>query len=146
MKRGALILFVAFSSGLLIISSAMASDLSGQRESQQSMTTQTGEQVPQQVANLQLNEEQRKELQRLLNEQGYEVANIDGVIGQDTMAAIRRFQESAGLKTTGMPNQETLRALAPSSDQQEFFGLSPEFGETGEKTLNVPQMPETKSY
>jgi len=124
----------------------MASDLSGQRESQQSMTTQTGEQVPQQVANLQLNEEQRKELQRLLNEQGYEVANIDGVIGQDTMAAIRRFQESAGLKTTGMPNQETLRALAPSSDQQEFFGLSPEFGETGEKTLNVPQMPETKSY
>jgi peptidoglycan hydrolase-like protein with peptidoglycan-binding domain len=83
-----------------------------------------------------LNEGQVGEMQNLLTEQGYEVDNIrnqtdsvHGVLTDRTTAAIRQFQDTEGLTITGYPNEETLRALAPSSDKQEFFGLSPEFGE-----------------
>ncbi len=80
----------------------------------------------------QLNVEQVTEMQRLLNEHGYKVEikdNAIGIVDENTMKAISKFQKAKGLAVTGQPNQDTLKALATSSDQQEFFGLAPELGE-----------------
>jgi len=78
---------------------------------------------------LQLNLEQTVGMQRMLNEQGYNVGNTDGIVGEKTRTAIRQFQQEQGLTVTGQPNVETLKALGPYSGQQEFFGLAPEFGD-----------------
>ena len=78
---------------------------------------------------LQLNLEQIVGMQRMLNEQGFNVGNTDGIVGEKTRTAIRQFQQTQGLTVTGQPNVETLRALGPYSGQQEFFGLAPEFGD-----------------
>jgi hypothetical protein len=78
-----------------------------------------------------LNKDQIRELQMLLNKQGYNAGAADGVIGSKTRQALRSFQESQGIAVTGIADEATLRALAPSAKQQEFFGLSPKFGEEG---------------
>lgn len=85
-----------------------------------------------QTGTLSLNSEQVKEMQNLLRERGYDVGATEGVINQQTADAIREFQAEEGLAITGTPTRETVRMLAPAADQQEFFGLSPEFGEREE--------------
>jgi len=45
--------------------------------------------------------EQRRSLQRVLNELGYEAGIVDGVIGPKTRKAIRLYQEGAQLPVTG---------------------------------------------
>jgi hypothetical protein len=81
------------------------------------------------MAGHKLDREQVREMQNLLNDHGFNAGQADGYMGQRTQEALRQFQESEGLAATGTPDQETLRALAPSVEKQEFFGLSPEFGE-----------------
>jgi peptidoglycan hydrolase-like protein with peptidoglycan-binding domain len=136
-------LFAAiFLSGLLIGSQALAGGQDAMKTEAAEMAGQAG--APSQQLNL--NQEQTQELQRLLQNQGYDIGNADGVLDEDTMEALRQFQGSEGMAVTGTPNQQTLRALAPDSDQQEFFGLSPEFGEMGEKAMEPPAAPESKSY
>jgi peptidoglycan hydrolase-like protein with peptidoglycan-binding domain len=87
----------------------------------------------------QLTTEQIREIQVLLAVRGYDVGfdlsndlvgTMSGVLDENTQAAIRNFQQDQGLAITSVPDVQTLRALGPSSDQQEFFGLSPEFGGT----------------
>ena len=118
-----LILALASLGGLLFFSQALATGQTQQGDMQKS-ATMTGEEA------LQLNQDQVREMQRLLNERGYRIGSIDGdYIGEETTAAIHSFQKDEGLAITGTPNQETLRALAPSPVEQEFFGLSPEFGD-----------------
>lgn len=136
MKRVIIITTLVFSGCLLVFSQALASGQSSKTGAMQGerspIATQAGDQVQQHLAIQQLNREQTREMQRLLNDQGYAIGNMDGEMNQETTEAIRQFQKTEGLAVTGQPNQETLRALAPSSDQQEFFGLSPEFGEMEE--------------
>jgi len=76
----------------------------------------------------QLNQNQIRQMQTLLSQQGYQVGEINGVLGEQTSDAIRQFQQSQGLAVTGEPDEDTLKALAPSAEQQEFFGLSPSYG------------------
>lgn len=52
-----------------------------------------------------------KEMQRRLDDLGYDTGKIDGYFGKQTQAAIRSFQRSAGLKDTGIADPETLAAL-----------------------------------
>ena len=54
---------------------------------------------------------ERRELQRLLNEKGYDVGKPDGIIGSRTRAAIEAFQGESGLPVDGQPGQDVLRAL-----------------------------------
>ena len=75
-----------------------------------------------------LNRQQVREMQTILNQNGFKVGTADGILGSRTTDALRQFQQSKGLAVTGEPNQETLRALAPA-DKQEFFGLSPSYNE-----------------
>lgn len=53
----------------------------------------------------------RKALQRGLTRAGYDTQGADGVIGPDTEAAIRAYQQAAGLPPTGEPSLELLRRL-----------------------------------
>lgn len=98
-----------------------------------------------------LNSEQISEMQKILDSQGYKVDDVNGVLNDSTREAIRQFQEAQGLVVTGMPNEETLRALAPDSKRQEFFGLSPEFSEPGgmqnqEQPGNMQKQEQNKQY
>ena len=118
MKRKVLLLAILCSGGLLISSLSLAVEVGNNANSAQEMKMD----VPQ------LSMEQISEMQRLLSQQGYDVGMADGVIGDETREAIRQFQEAHQLTITGAPNAETLRVLAPSAEQQQFFGLAPEYG------------------
>lgn len=52
-----------------------------------------------------------RELQQGLVNAGYEIA-VDGVFGDDTYAAVRDFQEQAGLSVDGVVGPDTWSALA----------------------------------
>jgi lytic murein transglycosylase len=54
---------------------------------------------------------ERKELQSLLQQRGYQIGNIDGVLGTKTREAIADFQERAGMKRDGRAGQKVLQAL-----------------------------------
>lgn len=58
-----------------------------------------------------LNFDQRKELQTRLKRKGYGVEKIDGIVGPNTVAAIRAFQQSAGVEPDGYPSQAVLQLL-----------------------------------
>ena len=82
-----------------------------------------------------LNTEQIREAQKLLNERGLKAGATDGIYGKQTEAAIRNFQKSEKLVVTGKLDNPTLKALAQSVEKQKFFGISPAFNEQGSKTM-----------
>ena len=53
-------------------------------------------------------------VQQRLKDQGFYYGEVDGRGGDETSAAIRRFQIRHGLKVTGQLNDETLRSLGVS--------------------------------
>jgi len=55
--------------------------------------------------------ENRKALQRRLTAAGYDTQGADGVIGNNTKAAISAYQRASGLPVTGEPSVSLLRAL-----------------------------------
>jgi lytic murein transglycosylase len=62
-----------------------------------------------------LSRTERRELQKLLMKNGYDVGRADGIIGSRTRAAIKAFQESAGLPVDGHPGEKVLGALRDAS-------------------------------
>jgi len=60
---------------------------------------------------LPLSREQRRELQRLLIQRGYNVGEPDGAVGALTRAAIKEIEAKAGMPQTGRPGEKVLRAL-----------------------------------
>jgi len=67
--------------------------------------------TPWPTGDLGLSRAERRELQRLLNNKGYDVGKADGIIGSRTRAAIEAFQLENGLPVDGHPGQKVLRAL-----------------------------------
>ena len=132
MKRIVLYTATAFIAGLLSAGLALAAGESysgserGIVEERHTDVPETG--VTGSVTSFLLNEEQISEMQQILQDAGYDVA-ISGELDSDTVSAIEEFQRSEGLAVTGEPDENTLRSLAPTAEEQEFFGLSPEFGE-----------------
>jgi murein L,D-transpeptidase YcbB/YkuD len=55
--------------------------------------------------------EQVRQVQRKLNETGYNSGGVDGIWGPRTEAAVRNFQRAKGLQVTGRLNEQTLQAL-----------------------------------
>lgn len=86
-----------------------------------------------------LNVDQIRELQKLLNDKGYDAGEANGTIGPSTTAAIKNFQFDNQLVSTGTPDAETLRLLSPDPEKQEFFGLAPEYGEHKEMMSPEPK-------
>ncbi len=54
---------------------------------------------------------EKKEMQRLLTARGYNTQGVDGIIGPNTIQAIRRFQSSQGLVADGYPSYDILKRL-----------------------------------
>jgi membrane-bound lytic murein transglycosylase B len=58
-----------------------------------------------------MSRDERKELQRRLNEAGFEAGQVDGVLGEKSRAAIRAYEEAEGLRVTGVPTRALLARL-----------------------------------
>ncbi|CAM4048652.1 lytic murein transglycosylase [Vreelandella rituensis] len=58
-----------------------------------------------------LSRQDTRELQRLLNDQGYAVGGADGIMGPDTRAGLRAFQRENGLTPDGFATQHLLARL-----------------------------------
>jgi len=58
--------------------------------------------------------DERKEMQRRLKRKGFGVEKIDGIVGPNTVAAIRAFQRSVGVEADGLPSQQLLALLRRS--------------------------------
>ncbi len=58
-----------------------------------------------------LTRSQRKEMQSLLNQKGYSVGGVDGIIGARTKKAIRKYQSDKGLVPDGFPTTALLDSL-----------------------------------
>lgn len=58
---------------------------------------------------------QKKELQSLLTDRGYDVGDVDGRIGPKTLAALRDFQKKTGLVPDGYPSETVLKHLRGES-------------------------------
>ena len=61
-------------------------------------------------------DDQTRAIQQRLKDQGFYYGEVDGQGGEETSAAIRRYQIRHGLRVTGQLNDETLRALGMSGD------------------------------
>lgn len=109
-----------FSAGLVLA----AAETPASHSSQSEMAKQQ-----QQAGAMKLDSKRVNEMQRALNEKGYAVGRVDGVVGPQTSNAIREFQRKEGLSATGQPDQQTLKALGIEVGDQEFMGVSPEFGD-----------------
>lgn len=55
--------------------------------------------------------DERKELQERLIRAGYGLDKVDGVIGPQTVGAIRAYQQARGVPVDGFPSQDVLRLL-----------------------------------
>ena len=55
--------------------------------------------------------DEKKEMQRRLRRKGYDLEKIDGLIGPNTVAAIRAFQRSVGMETDGFASKDVLARL-----------------------------------
>ncbi|MWJ27607.1 lytic murein transglycosylase [Halomonas sp. ZH2S] len=58
-----------------------------------------------------LSRQDTRELQRLLNDQGYSVGGADGIMGPNTRAGLRTFQRDNGLTPDGFATQRLLARL-----------------------------------
>lgn len=114
MKKNLLAISIAILASLLFVGQSLANGI-GPMASPETL--------------IQLSNDQISEVQKILITQEYEIDVLDGTLNAQTKEALREFQEDRGLTITGMPDDETLRALSPTLEKDEFFGLSPEFGE-----------------
>ena len=73
----------------------------------------------QKKASMKLDPEQAKQLQQKLQDKGHYQGNIDGIVGPQTMAALRDFQTENDLAVTGMLNDETRQALGLTEGAEE---------------------------
>ncbi|UIZ57576.1 lytic murein transglycosylase [Acinetobacter sp. SCLZS86] len=61
---------------------------------------------------------ERREIQRFLLSRGYDIGEVDGLIGDKTRQAIRQEQMRLGLAATGRAGQQILRAFRNESAKQ----------------------------
>ncbi len=64
--------------------------------------------------------ERVREAQRILNELGYDAGPVDGAVGKQTRAAIRRLQGALGLRKTGTVNKQLIALLYRLTGRREL--------------------------
>jgi len=83
-----------------------------------------------------------KKLQQSLKDKGYDVGNVDGLIGPRTQAALKQFQRDEGLEASGEIDTKTLSALDIDSSEFAAFGISEQpSGERSPGTMERGSMP-----
>lgn len=104
--------------GALAVSPALARGGAEQRSEiqggQQSQAGQTSQQ------RLSLDQDTVRQLQEQLQSQGYDVGEVDGVLGPNTRQALTDFQRDQNLQASGQPDEQTMAALGiePGASQQ----------------------------
>jgi peptidoglycan hydrolase-like protein with peptidoglycan-binding domain len=102
-----------------------AGDPSHQRPSSQSSSGSSSA-MPSQASGQAQSPEVVKQVQKQLNDKGYEVGAADGQAGPKTQAGLKKFQEKENLSATGRIDQQTLAALGINEqDATGGFGKSP---------------------
>jgi len=69
-----------------------------------------------------------EEVQVILKSEGYEPGNTDGRMGKETRDAIKAFQESMGLKSTGYIDKITLTQMEDSRRAKEILESKKDYG------------------
>ena len=77
-------------------------------------------------------QQQAKELQQALKERGFYAGRVDGIVGDRTREALRKFQVQQGLSTDHGMNDATARALGMSAWERQ-----PVSGEDGKGTART---------
>ena len=136
MKRAIFTTATVFISSMLLAGLAVGSGVGAKTSDTSAVESDIGGEAMaashEQMAAQPLDMNQVRELQKLLNDQGYNIGVDDGIIGDGTTAAIRQYQLDNGLANSGTPDEATLRHLSPDTEKQEFFGVAPEYGEQNE--------------
>jgi peptidoglycan hydrolase-like protein with peptidoglycan-binding domain len=122
---------LAFIAGLFVAGQGLGAGEYGHEKDSMSDGAMMEESGQPKVAAHDLDSSQVSKMQKILKDKGFDAGPVDGIAGPRTKQALSSFQESEGLAVTGKPDKETLQALAPDAETQEFFGLSPEFDEKG---------------
>jgi peptidoglycan hydrolase-like protein with peptidoglycan-binding domain len=73
-----------------------------------------------------------EEIQVILKNEGYEPGNTDGRMGKETRDAIKAFQESIGLKSTGYVDKSTLTQLEDLRRTKEILESKKDYVRTKE--------------
>lgn len=109
--------------------SAIAAD---DQKSQQQPQAQSGQTKQSQSGSQQASQSQEtvKQVQQKLSEAGHEV-QADGIMGPQTQAALKEFQEKKGLQASGRLDQQTLAALGVSEGGSASTGASSEKSSSG---------------
>jgi peptidoglycan hydrolase-like protein with peptidoglycan-binding domain len=66
-----------------------------------------------------------EEMQKALKAQGHDPGEIDGVIGPQTLSALKAYQRQHGLKETGYPDDATLTKLGESAEAGDTTAAAP---------------------
>lgn len=83
-----------------------------------------------------LSQQQIQQVQRSLNEKGFNAGSVDGKWDSRTQAALRNFQQAQGMKQTGGLDQRTASALGVEFAQQgsgQTTGASPKRAGSGDQ-------------
>lgn len=142
MKRFVLLVTLGLATGLFVAGQALGAGQTKRMQKAQAEGTVAPAQTQAEKAVVPLNVEQIRYLQNILQEKGYDVGNESGEIGPNTTSALQSFQSDEGLAVTGTPDQMTLRALAPSPEELQYFGLAPAFGEEPSEMEQQPMQHE----
>jgi peptidoglycan hydrolase-like protein with peptidoglycan-binding domain len=129
MRHIVLITTVAFIAGLFAVGQGLGAGEYEHGKASGGGSAQMEETQQQRMAAHSLDNNQVRELQKILKGKGFDAGAVDGILGPRTQQALRDFQKSEGLTASGNPDKATLQALATDAKTQEVFGLSPEFGE-----------------
>ena len=77
------------------------------------------------VVPLQMDAGRIKDLQTMLDQQGFSAGEVDGLWGPNTAAALRRFQAAKGLQASGRFDQATLAALGAGGAASASSAVAP---------------------
>lgn len=128
----ALILFGVLT---LVVPAAWSQDMRGSEGIPERMGSSQGE-TPQRPAessadgseSAQQGEENIKEVQQALKEQGYDPGPVDGVLGPKTEEALKSFQQANELEATGKLDAQTAQKLGIKKGAEQESGSQPETG------------------
>jgi peptidoglycan hydrolase-like protein with peptidoglycan-binding domain len=127
MKRIILAMLAASSLSLPALAQQNTPAPSPSQPSAASSQSQGNEMSPEKLKSAQV-----RELQQSLNDKGFSVGAVDGEWGPHTADALKKFQESNKMPSSGQLNANTITALGLKSSD---FGLS---GTSSETTGQAP--------
>lgn len=102
---------IAMSASLALAAPAMAAGDRQQSTHQQGASPQSSGAHTSMGEQSQQDSSRVRQVQQALKDKGFDVGQVDGIMGQKTQSALREFQEKEGMQASGTLDQQTLSAL-----------------------------------